>query len=166
MEMARQPQPVSEQRALAIDLTAAALAQVAPDEIPVLEETAAEFYADPGSILRRDKVDSPLGAGIEIVMLTPYLLAAAGAVLPVLAGFVGEIVKGVAVDVTKENLSTWIRRMIKGGPDGDPGVLALTAEQAVRVRATVVEQCFQAGLPSGQAALIADATVGALHIRP
>jgi hypothetical protein len=164
--MARQPQPAGEQRQLAIDLTAAALSQIAPEEIPVLGETAAEYYADPGALLRHTRGDSPLGAGVDILMLTPYLLAAANAVLPLLGAFAGEILKGVAVDVTKEPLSTWVRRMIRGR-NGDPhAALALSAEQALRVRTTVVEQCFQAGLPSAQASLIADATVGALHVRP
>lgn len=161
-----QPQPLGEQRLLAIDLTAAALRQVAPDEIPVLDETAAEFYADPGALLRRNRADSPLGAGVDVLMLTPYLLAAMNVVLPVLAQFAGELVKGVAVDVAKEPASSWVRRMIKGRPSDPPGPLALTAQQAFRVRTTVVEQCYQAGLPSAQAALIADATVGALHVRP
>jgi hypothetical protein len=164
--MARPPRPTDEQRALAIDLTAAALVRAAPDEIPVLEETAADFYEDPDAILRPDKADTPLGAGIEILMLTPYVLSAAGAVLPVLAGFVGEIVKGVATDVTKDSLSTWIRRLIKSRPDEAAGALALTPDQGARVRETVVAQCYHAGLPSAQAALIADATVGALHVRP
>jgi hypothetical protein len=56
--------------------------------------------------------------------------------------------------------------MVKRNPAEPPGRLALTAEQAGRVRRTVVDQCFRAGLPSAQAALIADATVGALHVRP
>lgn len=83
-----------------------------------------------------------------------------------LAWFAGEIVKGVAVDMAKDPLSIWVRRMIKGGPGHPHGALALTAEQAVRVRTTVVEQGFQAGSASGRAALIADATAGALHVRP
>lgn len=164
--MARQPQPVGEQRAVAVDLTEAALASVAPDEIPVLDETAADYYANPGAILRRDGADSPLGAGVEILMLTPYLLAAANAVMPMLATFVGEIVKGVATDVAKDSTSTWIRRFIKRRPDERPGALALTPAQAHLLRGTIVERCFQAGLPSAQASLIADATVGALHVRP
>src|SRR5580765_96018 len=69
------PQLSGEQRALAVDLTAAALVRLAPDELPVLADTAADFYADPDAILRRDRADSPLGAGIEVVMLSPYLLA-------------------------------------------------------------------------------------------
>ena len=153
-------------QALATELTAAALAVVAPDELIVLDETAAEYFDTPAALLRNDTTDSPLGAGITVVMITPYLLAAAGVVMPLLSSFAGEIVKGIAVDLAKEPMAPWIRRLFKRRPDDPPGPVALTADQARRVRDTVVAQCYRTGLPSHQAALIADATLGALHVRP
>lgn len=148
----------NEARSLATELTEIALARIAPDELPVLGETAEEYFADPGAP-RRTATDSPLGAGIPVEMLTPYLLWASTVVLPVL----GEIAKGVGVDVAKEPLSVWIRRLFSRTPEA--ASVALTGPQANHVRQTVVAQCYRAQLPSGQAALIADAVVGALHVR-
>jgi hypothetical protein len=58
-----------------------------------------------------------------------------------------------------------IRLRFKRHPDETAGLEALTPEQAHRIRDTVLAQSHAAGLPSEQAALIADATVGALHVR-
>jgi hypothetical protein len=155
------PRPHPEAQALAIELTAAALARVAPEELVVLDESAAQYFADPAAALRDDE-DTPLGSGISVVMLTPYLLSAAGVVLPIL----GEILKGVVTDMAKEPLSAWLRRLIKRNPTDPPGPIALNGAQAAQVRQAVVDQCDRAGLASGQAALIADATIGSLHVRP
>jgi hypothetical protein len=155
------PGPDSDAQALAVELTAAALARLAPEELVVLDESAAEYFADPAAALRGDE-DTPLGSGISVEMLTPYLLSAAGVVLPIL----GEILKGVVTDMAKEPLSAWVRRLIKRNPAEPPGSIALDGAQAARVRQAVVDQCGLAGLASGQAALIADATIGSLHVRP
>lgn len=155
------PRPHPDAQALAVELTAAALRRVAPEELVVLDESAAEYFADPAAALRGDE-DTPLGSGISVVMLTPYLLSAAGVVLPIL----GEILKGVVTDVAKEPLSAWVRRLIKRNSAEPPGPIALNGAQAAHVRQAVVDQCFRAGLASGQAALIADATIGSLHVRP
>jgi hypothetical protein len=58
-----------------------------------------------------------------------------------------------------------IRLRFKRHPDELAGPEALTPAQASRVRDIVVVQSHAAGLPSEQAALIADATIGALHVR-
>jgi hypothetical protein len=164
--MASHPGPTSDERSLTLELTAASLARIAPDELVVLDETAAEYFDDPDALLRQNAEDNPLGAGIDVVMLSPYVLAAATAVLPVLAGFAGEIAKGLATDLAKEPLSVWIRRLFRRHPAEPPGPFALTGYEAGRVREVVVAQCYRAGVPSDKAALIADATVGSLHVRP
>jgi hypothetical protein len=153
-------------RALSVELTAAGLARIAPDELVVLDETAAEYFANPDALLRPGSRDTPLGSGIDMVMLTPFLLAAASTILPLLGTIVGELAKGVAVDLAKEPLTVWVRRLIRRDPAEPPGPLALTPEQADRVRHAVVAQSYRIGLPSAQATLIADATVGSLHVRP
>jgi hypothetical protein len=166
MERREAARPGFEDRALAVELTGLALARASPDELVVLDEVAAEYFADPGAVLRQDAGDSPLGSGITVAMLTPYLLAAAGVVLPLLVAFATEIVKGVAVDLAKEPVGGWVRRLFRRGPADPAGPLALTPQQALEVRRAVVAQCYAMRLPSAQAALIADATVGSLHVRP
>lgn len=153
-------------RALAVELAAAGLARAAPDELVVLDQTAAEYFADPDALLRPSSRDTPLGSGIDMALLTPYLLAAASATLPLLGTIVSELAKGLAVDLAKEPVTAGVRRLIRRDPAEPAGPLALTPEQAGRVREAVVAQSHRIGLPSAQAALIADATVGSLHVRP
>jgi hypothetical protein len=137
------------------------LAQVAPDELVVLDDTAEEYFADPAAALRPDGGDTPLGSGVTVAMMTPYLLAASSVVLPVLGTIAGELGKDIAKDLVKDR----IRRLFKRHPDEPAGPDALSPEQAGRVRQAVIAQCHAVGLPSEQAALVADATVGALHVR-
>jgi hypothetical protein len=154
----------SAEERLTVELTALALARAAPDELVLLDETAEEYFADPAALLRADS-DTPLGSGIDVAMMTPYLLAASSAVLPVLGTIAGELGKDAAKDLVKDPVVSWIRGLFKRHRAEPPGPDALTPEQAERVRDTVVAQCQHLGLPSGHAALIADATIGSLHVR-
>jgi hypothetical protein len=148
-----------------VELTALILAQLAPDELSVLDESADEYFADPSAALRPASGDSPLGSGITVAMMTPYLLAASSAVLPVLGAMASDLGKDIAKDLLKDPVVRQIRLRFKRHPDELAGPEALTPAQASRVRDIVVVQSHAAGLPSEQAALIADATIGALHVR-
>lgn len=165
----RGPESAGE-REVAVELTAAALARIAPDELIVLDETAAEYFHDPEGTLRGAGGDSPLGSGITVTMVTPYLLSVASVLLPLLGTIVGEITrdiaKDIALDLAKEPLTNRVRRLFRKSPAAPAGPIALSAEQAGRVRHAVLTQCHRLGLPSEQAALVADATLGSLHTRP
>src|SRR6478735_134001 len=113
-----------DERALAVELAAVSLARIAPDELTVLGDTAAEYFDNPDELLRQDVGDSPLGSGITVAMMTPYLLA-------------GAIIKGVAVEVAKEPATSWIRRLFKRSPAEPPGPVALTVDQAAQLRQAV-----------------------------
>lgn len=141
------------------------LAQVAPDELVVLDDSAEEYFADPGTAVRPYRGDTPLGSGITVAMMTPYLLAASSVVLPLLGTIAGELGKDIAKDLVKDPVVERLRRLFKRDPDEPAGPDALSPEQAGRVRHAVIAQCHAVGLPAGQAALIADATIGALHVR-
>jgi hypothetical protein len=157
--------PTPTERTLAVELTALAVARAAPDELVLLEETAEEYFADPGALARAQDGDTPLGSGIDVAMMTPYLLAASSAVLPVLGTIAGDLGKDVAKEVLTEPAVSWIRRLFRRGPAEPPGDAALTPEQAARVRDAVVAQCLALGLDPQHAALVADATIGSLHVR-
>src|SRR3954452_20013495 len=157
-------QPPTE-RSLALELTSLALARAAPDELVLLEETAEEYFADPAALARAQDGDTPLGSGIDVAMMTPYLLAASSAVLPVLGTFAGELGKDVAKEVLTEPAVSWIRRLFRRTPAEPLGSEALSPEQAARVREAVVAQCRALGLDPQHAALVADATIGSLHAR-
>lgn len=98
-------------------------------------------------------------------MMTPYLLAASSVVLPVLGTIAGELGKDIATDLVKGPVVDRIRRLFKRHPDEPAGPDTLSPEQTGRVRQAVIAQCHAVGLPSEQAALVADATIGALHVR-
>ena len=116
----------ADERALVVELTALALVRAAPDELAVLDETAQEYFADPAAALGEDEHDTPLGSGIDVVALTPYVLAAASAVLPVLGTITAEIAKDVAKDLVKDPVVDGVRRLVKRRPDEPPGPVALT----------------------------------------
>jgi hypothetical protein len=156
---------VTAEQQVAVELTALALPQVAPDEIAVFDDSVAEYLADPEGTLNADR-DTPLGSGIDVAMLTPYVLAVSTAVMPVLSAIAEELVKDVAKDLVKEPLVATIRRLFRRHPAEPPGPVALSAEQAARVHREVLAQGHVVGLSPEQAALVADATVGALYVRP
>jgi hypothetical protein len=66
-----------------VEFTNLLLASVAPDELAVLDESAREYFADPAAALADGREDVPLGSGLDVAMITPYLMAVASAVLPV-----------------------------------------------------------------------------------
>lgn len=148
-------------RELVMALAATALRQAAPEELVLLDETATDYFTDPASTLAED-TDEAISAGIDVPLLAPYLLAAAQVVLPLLGTFAGEIAK----DAGKDLLVDWVRRFVKRSPAEPAGPVALTREQALHVRQAVVENCRRLNLPSDTASVVADATVGSLHVRP
>ncbi|MFK4224789.1 hypothetical protein [Streptomyces sp. NPDC019890] len=68
--MARRPKTADgrgspAEQALAVELTTLVLAQVAPDELVVLDDTAAEYFADPAAALRPVGGDTPLSPAYD-----------------------------------------------------------------------------------------------------
>ncbi len=151
-------------RQVTVEFTSLLLASVAPDELAVLDESAQEYFADPAAALADGRKDVPLGSGLEVAMLTPYVMAVASAVLPVLAQFAADIAKDVGKDLVKDPIVTAIRRLFRRSP-AEPAAAALAPAQMEQVRAVVLRQSAALGLPPAQAELIANATVGALHVR-
>jgi hypothetical protein len=122
-------------------------AQLAPDELAVLDDSADEYFADPPPALRPASGDRPLGSGITVAMMTPYLLLASSAVLPVLGAMAGDVSKDIAKDLLKDPVVKRIRLLFKRHPDEPTGPDALTPGQANRVREVVLAQSRAAGLP-------------------
>lgn len=151
-------------RALTVEFTGLLLASVAPDELPVLDESAQEYFADPAAALADGRDDVPLGSGLDVAMITPYLMAVASAVLPVLGQFAADTAKDVGKDLVKDPIVTTIRRLFRRSPT-EPAAAALGPAEIDRVRAVVLRQSAALGLPPAQAELIANATAGALHVR-
>lgn len=162
-------------RDLVMDLTGDLIGQLAPEEAPLLPETAAEFFDNPERTLTPSRGDEAIGFGLDIALWTPYVMAAAVAVVRFLAASVTQAVG----DETSAATSRYIRRIFgrsadansrSGGPDGEleePEGLAsgLSVELVQRIREIALDRAKGAGLEPTRAGLLADAIAGAVVVR-
>jgi hypothetical protein len=142
----------------------------APEELAVFDETAQEYFADPQGVLEAGGRDELVGSGVELALLTPYVLAVVTPVIQLLASMVGEAVK----KERQSSVTAFVRRLI--GPQGSapPGAAAeksptpspLTQEQVVRVHDVALNRAALLGLPQDTATLLADAIVGGISVSP
>ena len=170
----------SEDQALISELSQSVLAQAAPDELAVFDDTASEYFADPAGTLRPHGRDEPVGFGIDLALLTPYVLAVATPVIQLIVGMVSDAVHTDSRSV----LAPLVRRLLRlpepaaAGPDdssshrdgpGDTGhddgaPRALTTEQARQIHEVALERGRTLGLDDDRAAMLADAVVGGLVV--
>lgn len=152
-----------------------AVAAVAPEELPLLEATAAAWPRR-----ARGDEDELLGFGLDasVAVVSIAAVSAARAVVQLL----GTAVVDAARDETSARIRVWMSRKVRrscadrpgrtstdapapgAGPDDETAEPAgpLTAEQLRRVRAVSHDRARAAGVSAGQAELIADAIVGGL----
>ena len=147
---------VDEERTLIAELTEMALAQAAPDELVVFDETADEYFADPQAALSAAAKGQAVGFGLELAMITPAALAVGSVVMQALVSIVSER----TLSAGARTVSSQVRRLMrKEEPNPD---IKLTREQASRVRQVALTQAATLGLPEAQAVLLADSFVGAI----
>jgi hypothetical protein len=139
-----------ERQALALDLARQLVHEVAPEELDLFEELAVE----PVPTGRR-KRDDPLASGLGelVVVITPYAIHAATAVLAFLLPKLGEAAIGIAKDLAKERLRTMLFSPSSATPRPD---------LLVRVREVTLTEARMAGLDDVQARALAEAMVPAL----
>ena len=161
------------ERDLTGELARAVIGRVAPEELALFEETEADYFRDPGVVLRAGRRDEAVGFGLDLALLTPYVLAAGAAVLRYLGAIVSDIVGDELRDELKPVIAGRVRRLLRRddpaaagrpGPAGHDRAPGLTAEQAREVRQVALRQALQSGLDDEKAALLADAFVGALLV--
>jgi hypothetical protein len=144
------------------DFAVTVLQRAAPEELALFEESAADYFRDPEAVLAPARRDEAVGFGLDLALLTPYVLAVAS---PVLA-FLVQTVGGVLKDESEPAVRRWLRRLLgrDGAPadDGAPAAPTLTTDQAERVREIALARATDLGLPEGQARLLADSVVGGL----
>lgn len=150
------------QKELAADL----LPSIAPEEQPVFDQVATEYFAAPDAMFGRRGADHPLGFGVDLALNAPYLLAVSGPVLTFLTTVVTDAASDAAKELALDGVKHLLRRRREHSPDTATGAddgrpSALTPEQAERVRTIARERAITLGLPSDQADLMADAFVGA-----
>lgn len=169
MNSAEEPVSSDVEPDLVDELARAALQQAAPEELVLFDETAADFHRDPKLLRRGGGGDEAVGFGLEMVLLTPYVLAAGTAVIRFLASIASDAVR----DELKPLIAGPIRRLIRhdappgqraGAPKNAAPAPGLSAEQAREVRRVALQRAKEVGLDDGRASLLADAVVGALYV--
>jgi hypothetical protein len=152
--------------ALARRLALGAVARVAPDELPLFEDLIGEYQVAGEKMVEPRHRDEPVGFGLDLSLMTPYLLVAATAVARFLASSLLEAVN----ETSKAGLKKVIERLLDPGSDAqvsvnDESVLADPSLRA-RIRAVANDRSRAFGLAEQDAGLLADAIVGALVAPP
>ncbi len=159
------------ERDLVDELARSVLQQIAPEELVLFAETEADYFRDPELVLSGRRRDEAVGFGLEMALMTPYVLAAGTVVVRFLASAVSDAVR----DELKPVIAEPVRRLFRrdGAPAGgqrestgqDRGTVpGMTVEQAREVRRVALQQARQSGLDEEKASLLADAFVGALLV--
>ena len=156
--------PTDQERVLVTELAETVLGQAAPEELVLFDETAEEFFEDPDRVLHARSRDEPVGFGLEISLLTPYVLAVVGPVVSFLVSLVANSVK----EGSKTFAAEWVRSLFKRKEEtsapGTGSPPALTQQEARRVHDVAYERATLLGLPATTAALLADSVVGGLLV--
>jgi len=163
------------------ELAKQALASVAPEELAVFDDTAQEYREDPDGVLAASGRDEAVGFGLDLALLTPYVLAMSGAVLSYLVSTVGKAAK----QESEPLIDDWVHRLFRHGhhdpghtpdkkspdektpdekrpADQEPEVQLSPAEMA-EVREVALARAHDLKLPAEKARLLADAIVGGLN---
>ncbi len=148
-------------RDLVADLTSAALAVAAPEEVEAFAANR-EGFLD-GRLATTSKGDDQLvGIGVEVIgMLTPYVVAAATAALRVIAAAVADSATAEAQGTVRR----WIHGLLHHDPK-EPAAEPLPADLLRRVHEITYDVVSQMGAPPADATLVSDAVAGRLATTP
>jgi hypothetical protein len=165
-----------EQQQIIVAATRDLIAELAPQELPLVSPISTAYFADPERTLqRRASSDQPLGFGVPaevVTLLTPIALAVLSEVV---AFLVAEIRKSTSSETTVL-VNELVRRLFKKlrGPDAAApapsttseatGRLALSRAQLVQVREIALQKARELGLAGNRAELLADSLVGGLAV--
>ncbi|WP_214402735.1 hypothetical protein [Pseudonocardia lacus] len=150
------------EQALSGELARHVVDRLAPDEMAVFDPVAQEYFADPQAVLSPARRAEAVGFGLDLALLTPYALAVAGSVVTWLV----TTVSTAAREESEALVTSWVRGLFRRTRAPEPAAVPpLTGEQAETVRRIAVRQARAVGLPDQQAALVADAIVGAIRVR-
>ncbi len=133
----------------------------ARDELAVFQDTADDYFRDPEAALSTEQREEDVGFGLELGLLTPYLLAIATYVIRKLAALVEQSVG----DELKPSIAKLVHKLFRQPEPTAPepgGPPPLTPDQARGLRDAAYECGIQLGLPKQQAELLAHSVVGRL----
>jgi hypothetical protein len=151
--------PEDEAENLSVELSKEVLTVLAPDELPFFSDVVQGLRdghkVGPGSETR----DEPLGFGIELSLLAPYVIS----VMPSVVNFLGQVVTASAQQEAAAGLSALIRKFFKR-PQEKAGRVRLTLAQGQAVRTITYDRAITVGLDKERAGLLADAVVGSISV--
>jgi hypothetical protein len=147
---------------LVTELASLVVEQVVPDELAVLPMAAQDYFADPAGTLAPPDRDQPLGFGLDLALMTPYVLAVATPVVQFLGSLATDIAKDVVKDDATPIVHDVVRRMFHRGPPQSAPVV-LTPDQVDRVREQSYRNALALGLADDQARLLADALASSVN---
>ncbi len=147
----------AEQRDLVVAIARCTLERTAPQELPLLELTASEYFEDPRAVLQPGGRDEPLGFGLDVSVVTPQVLALAAAA----AQFLLSTASSAAGEALGPRIQSLVRRLLRAEPEPAP---AIDPELADRLHAVTLERAAALGMAPPQATVLADSIVGALTV--
>jgi hypothetical protein len=157
--------PPDADRDLLEELARTILEHSAPEELVIFEETAEEYFHDPDAVLHPARRDEALGFGLDLALLTPYVLAVAAPVLSFLVQTVAAAAKEEATPRVRELVRRLFNRSAgRNEQEGEDAPMTLTPDQAREVRQVALARATDLGLPEEQARLLADSVVGGLAV--
>ncbi|GAB2868140.1 hypothetical protein [Nocardioides pacificus] len=154
--------PSPEEQDFVAQLTRDVLQDAAPEEMGVFSSDERAWLE--GTHRSEAPHDDLTAFGVEgvVVVLTPYVVAAATAAVRYLTGVLTE----AAGEELRPRIKGWVRRLF--GHDGespDPVVVkALSLDVVRRVREVTLSTCLDLGLERADADLVSDAVAGRLAV--
>ena len=145
--------------ALTARLARAAVAAVAPEELPSFELLSAPYLRGKGTVV--DVGELEFGA-IEVVATVTPIATMVGAAVA------GAALKGLSNEVEKSSgaMARRVVAVLRRRRTTLPDQLEWTPQQLTELRAMAVRQATVLGLDDATAGVLADAVVGALALRP
>ncbi len=125
------PAPAKSLPSEAVDLARAVVRKHFGSESEAFDDILVDYEADPDGTVRGVRLKAPVGVGIELAAVTPYVLTAAGMVAGVL---VEKTAEGVADSVRQWLKRAWARR--RDGADAEPAV-SLDDAESERITTTI-----------------------------
>jgi hypothetical protein len=150
--------PPGAREALVAELAGIVIERAAPEELALFPDNAAEYFRDPRAVLDSRHRDEPVGFGLDLVMMTPYVLAV---VAPVVQFLVTTMVEAVAEE-SATHVVDMVRRRFRRKEELAGDAAALSEEQLRQVREVAFRAAQGLRLEDAQANLLADAVVGGL----
>jgi hypothetical protein len=164
--MSQQPDwmlDTADERDLVVQLTRDVLADAAPEETGVFAADEDGWIAGRAEGSRSS--DEMLGFGADaVVLLTPYVVAAAAAAVR----YIGHVLAEVVDAETRPLIARWVRHVLRQDR-GEPGTTplpALSVDLVRRVRDVTFTTCHDLGLADDDASLVSDAVAGRLAVPP